>query len=278
VSVRTRRLMVVGAHPDDAEYKAGGLAALYRAHGDEVLFVSVTDGSAGHHQVSGAALAVRRKAEAARAADVVGLRYDVWGFPDGCLVPDLSAREAMIRAIRRFQPDLLLTHRPNDYHPDHRATSLLVQDAAYLLTVPAICPDVPHLRVDPVIAYLSDDFSRPYPFAPSVIVDVGSVFDAKVQMLQAHDSQFFEWLPYNGRYEAEVPAGRQARNEWLAIRMANHSKRLADGIRASLVASFGPAIGETLSLIEAFEGCEYGSPLDDEAIGELFPFACAKRQ
>ncbi len=216
--------MVIGAHPDDAEFKAGGLAAIYRRLGHEVLFVSVTDGSAGHHISRGAELAARRREEAARAGEVLGLTYEVWNHPDGRLTADLSARHDMIRAIRRFQPDLLLTHRPNDYHPDHRATSQLVQDAAYLLTVPPICPEVPHLRRDPVIAYLSDDFTRPYPFTPTVIVDITRGFEAKVAMLDAHASQFHEWLPYNGGYEPRSarrrpkPNDRGSLGEWPSCR------------------------------------------------------------
>jgi N-acetylglucosamine malate deacetylase 1 len=269
--------MVVGAHPDDAEYKAGGLAAIYRSLGHEVLFVSVTDGSAGHHVSRGAELAARRRAEAARAAAVVGLTYEVWNYPDGRLTADLTTRHDMIRAIRRFHPDLLLTHRPNDYHPDHRATSLLVQDAAYLLTVPPICPEVPHLRRDPVIAYLSDDFARPYPFSPSVVINITSVFDSKAAMLAAHESQFYEWLPYNGRYEHALPAAPDARRSWLADRMSDLSKGIADRYRAQIIASFGASAGGGLNLVEAFEGCEYGSPLDAAAILRLFPLATVDR-
>ena len=173
------RLLVIGAHPDDAEYKAGGLAALYRDLGHEVRFVSVTNGDAGHHELSGLALAARRRAEAEAAAATLGLRYDVWEHSDGRLELSLARREQVIRLIRSYDPDLVLTHRPNDYHPDHRVTSQLVQDAAYLLTVPAICPDVAHLRRDPVIAYLSDDFTRPYPFEPTVVIDVAPVWERK---------------------------------------------------------------------------------------------------
>jgi LmbE family N-acetylglucosaminyl deacetylase len=266
------RLMVIGAHPDDAEYKAGGLAALYRGRGHEVLFVSVTDGSAGHHRASGPALAARRRTEAEAAGAVVGLRYDVWEHPDGRLEPSLPRREQVLRAIRQFRPDLVLTHRPNDYHPDHRVTSQLVQDSAYLLTVPAICPEVPALRRDPVIAYLSDDFTRPYPFAPSMIIDISAVWNQKVDMLDAHRSQFYEWLPYNGRYEADLPAGDGARRAWLAERMAALSRRLAQRLRAEILQAFGREVGSRIELIEAFEASEYGSPLDEEARRRLFPF------
>jgi LmbE family N-acetylglucosaminyl deacetylase len=264
--------MVVGAHPDDADYKAAGLAALYRRLGHEVRFVSVTDGSAGHHREHGPALAARRRAEAAAAGATLGIEYEVWDNPDGRLVADLPRREQMIRAIRRFQPDLLLTHRLNDYHPDHRATGQLVQDAAYLLTVPAICPDVPHLRRDPVIAYLSDDFQRPYPFEPTVILDIAEVWDAKIGMLHEHRSQFYEWLPSN-MYGEEPPEGDAERRAWLSDRMAELSRKLAARHRSWLIEAFGHAAGSTIERVEAFEGCEYGAPLDEAAVRRLFPFA-----
>ncbi len=271
------RLLVIGAHPDDAEYKAGGLAALYRGLGHAVGFVSVTDGRAGHHRESGEPLVRRRRAEAAAAAATLGLTSEVWDHPDGALEPSLEARAQVIRAIRTFRPDLVLTHRPNDYHPDHRATSQLVQDAAYLLTVPAVCPDVPHLRRDPVIAYLSDDFTRPYPFDPTVLIDVGPVWEAKVDLLHAHASQFYEWLPYNGGYEAEVPASDELRRAWLSSRMEPLSRKIADRFRAHLVAGYGPDRGKIVRVAEAFEGSEYGAPLDEKAVSRLFPFAAVTR-
>jgi N-acetylglucosamine malate deacetylase 1 len=270
------RLLVIGAHPDDAEYKAGGLAALYRRDGHGVRFVSLTNGEAGHHEVWGPSLVARRTAEAKAAAEVVGLETEVWDNPDGRLVVTLERREAVIRLIRSYRPDLVLTHRPNDYHPDHRAASLLVQDAAYLLTVPAVCPDAPHLPQDPVIAYLSDDFTRPYPFAPTVVVDVGPVWEQKVAMLHAHASQFYEWLPANMRRWADVPAGDEERRAWLSERIDELSGTLADRFRDRIVSTYGDAEGRTLRRVEAFEGCEYGSPLDEGAIARLFPFLPAQ--
>ncbi len=271
------RLLVIGAHPDDAEFKAGGLAALYRGLGHVVRFVSVTNGEAGHHEVAGPSLVVRRRAEAAAAAATLGLRYDVWDHPDGRLEVSLARREEVIRLIRSDRPDLVLTHRPNDYHPDHRATSQLVQDAAYLLTVPAICPEVAHLSRDPVIAYLSDEFSRPYPFAPAVVVDVEPVWDAKIAMLHEHRSQFYEWLPANGGYLDQVPATDAARRDWLSDRMTALAQRLADRVRPRSVALHGAERGGALRRVEAFEASEYGAPLDEAAIARLFPFHPAAR-
>jgi LmbE family N-acetylglucosaminyl deacetylase len=266
------RLMVIGAHPDDAEYKAGGLAALYRRLGHDVFFISMTDGASGHHLVSGPLLVARRRCEAAAAAAVAGLRSEVLDHPDGRLEVTLTRREQLIRMIRSNRPDLVLTHRPNDYHPDHRATSTLVQDAAYLLSVPSICPDVPHLAQAPVIAYLSDDFTRPCSFQPDAVVDIAPVWEAKVLMLDAHVSQFYEWLPYNGGYSSEVPAGAEARKAWLSKRMEPLGERLAERFRPLLIARYGPERGAEIRLVEAFEASEYGAPLDAGACARLFPF------
>ncbi len=124
-----------------------------------------------------------------------------------------------------------------------------------------------------MIAYLSDDFRHPYPFEPTVIVDVEPVWEAKVAMLHRHISQFYEWLPYNGGFLAEVPDDEEARRAWLSDRMAMLSGRLADRIREPILARYGEERGRSLRKIEAFEACEYGAPLDDEARARLFPFA-----
>jgi LmbE family N-acetylglucosaminyl deacetylase len=266
------RILVLGAHPDDADYKAGGTSAYWRRLGHEVKFVSVTNGGAGHQTLRGEALVARRRAEAQAAAAVIGATYDVLDFPDAALMPTLDARHQIIRLIRAFKPDLLLTHRPNDYHPDHRYTSVLVQDAAYLLTVPAVCPDVPHLERDPVVLYLSDDFQKPIPFRADVVVDVGPQMDALVDMLHCHVSQFYEWLPYNFGHADSVPTGDAQRREWLKAGMQHRLRPLADRHRDRVVQTYGAVQGNKIEYIEAFEVCEYGSPLDAAARTRLFPF------
>lgn len=266
------RLLVIGAHPDDADYSAGGTVALYRAAGHVVKMVSVTNGDAGHQTLRGPELAQRRKAEAAAAGAVVGATYDVLDNHDGQLLPTLENRYQIIRLIRSFKPDLVLTHRPNDYHPDHRYTSQLVQDAAYMVTVPAVVPDVPHLPRDPVIAYLPDDFQKPYPFSPAVVVDVGGVIDKIVAMLHCHQSQFYEWLPYNGGHLNEVPKTDADRMKWLKEKITARLRLRADRFRDLLTRTYGAQRGRDIQYIEAFEGCEYGAPLDDSATKRLFAF------
>jgi LmbE family N-acetylglucosaminyl deacetylase len=265
------RLLILGAHPDDADYAAGGLAALYRRDGHTVKMVSLTNGDAGHHVAPGRPLAKRRRAEAQAAAAVIGATYDVLDNHDGQLLPTLENRLQVIRLIRSFKPDLVLTHRPNDYHPDHRYTSQLVQDAAYMVTVPAVAPDTPHLPRDPVIAYLPDDFQKPYPFQASILIDVGSVVDKITAMMHCHVSQFYEWLPYNTGTLDKVPKTDDARREWLGEQVRARLRARADKYR-NLLAAHGPE-GTAVEYVEAFEACEYGAPLDEAARKRLFPFA-----
>ena len=270
------RILVIGAHPDDADIKAGGTAAKWCRLGHQVGLVSVTDGSAGHQTLRGAALAERRRAEASAAAAVIGASYQVLGHPDGALVPTLEARHQLIRLIRTFRPDLVLTHRPNDYHPDHRYTSVLVQDAAYLVTVPAVCPDTAHLARDPVILYLADDFKKPAAFTADVVVDIGEEIDHLVGMLHCHASQFYEWLPFNGGFADQVPAGEEARREWLKGRILRRIRPLADRFRDRVIQTYGPERGHGVEYVEAFEVSEYGAPLDGAARARLFPFLPAE--
>jgi LmbE family N-acetylglucosaminyl deacetylase len=266
------RLLIIGAHPDDADYAAGGTAALYRTAGHVVQMVSLTNGDAGHQTLRGPELAQRRKAEAAAAGAVIGASYLVLDNHDGQLLPTLENRAAVIRLIRSFQPDLVLTHRPNDYHPDHRYTSQLVQDAAYMVTVPAVVPEVRHLPQDPVIAYLPDDFQKPCPFQPSVVVDVGPVLDRIVAMLHCHQSQFYEWLPYNGRMLDRVPADDRARRSWLEEQVWARLRARADKYRGLIGLVFGAERAAGVEYLEAFEACEYGAPLDEAARRRLFHF------
>jgi N-acetylglucosamine malate deacetylase 1 len=269
---RPLRLLIIGAHPDDADFAAGGTAALYRAHGHVVRMVSLTNGDAGHHERAGPELAERRLAEATAAGAIIGANYELFANHDGELLPTLENRAQVIRLIRSFDPDLVLTHRPNDYHPDHRYTSQLVQDAAYMVTVPAVVPGVRHLAKNPVIAYLPDHFQKPCPLEPAIAVDVGPVLDKIVSMLCCHVSQFFEWLPYNAGVLHDVPAGDAQRRAWLQEQVAARLKYQADRFRKLLMLQYGDDRGQRVEYAEAFEGCEYGSPLDAAARQRLFAF------
>ncbi|MSR30664.1 MAG: PIG-L family deacetylase [Gemmataceae bacterium] len=266
------RILAIGAHPDDVDIKVGGTTALWKQAGCEVLLISATDGSGGHHEQKGMELAKRRKAEAAAAGKVAGCEYRVLQFPDGGLVPNLENRLEIIRLIRNFKPELVLTHRPNDYHPDHRYTSQLVQDSAYMVTVPAICPETPHLRYNPVFGYFADDFQKPIPFQADVVVDIGSVFSTVMSMLHCHESQFYEWLPYNQVFMELMPKECPDRKGWLEGIMRKWLSPLADRFRSKVMETYGSKLGQGVQLIEAFEISEYGASLNEEKKARLFPF------
>ena len=202
------RIIVFGAHPDDCELEAGGTAARWAKLGYKVKFVSVTNGDIGHHEMAGAILARRRTAEVKRCAEILGIETEVLDIHDGELMPTLENRRLITRKIREWQADVVISHRPNDYHPDHRYTGILVQDAAFMVIVPSFCPDVPALRKNPVFLYTEDDFKKPNPFEPDVVVPIDPVFDQKVACVDALESQFYEWNPWLFGYLDEVPKGK----------------------------------------------------------------------
>lgn len=265
-------ILIFGAHPDDCEFTAAGTAALWAARGDRVCFVSVTNGDAGHHEMGGSRLAQRRYAEAMAAGAVIGIEYIILDNHDGELLPTLAVRNQIIDLIRTFKPDLILSPRPNDYHPDHRYTAQVIQDAAYMVTVPNVRASVANLMYNPIIAYVSDTFQKPYPFNPSVVVDIGSTVERKVDMLDRHISQVYEWLPWNGGYIDQVPATAAERRDWLRSILDKRLRRDADTYRNLLIAHYGNAHGQSVVYAEAFEGCEYGAPLDAQAIQRFFKF------
>ena len=262
-------VIAFGAHPDDCDIRAGGTAAKFAALGHRVRFVAVTNGDAGHQTEGGGALAARRRAEAQEAGRRIGVDYVVLDNHDGELLPSVDVREQIIRQIRQWNADLVLAPRPNDYHPDHRYTGVLVQDAAYMVVVPNIATDTPALRKNPVFMYFQDGFQRPNPFSPDVAISIDDVFDKKIDMLDAHVSQMYEWLPWVAGNLETVPKGAAERKKWLREARAGQP---TPAVRASLVKWYGPTAGNAVRNAEAFEICEYGTRPDEALIRKLFPF------
>lgn len=256
------RLLVLGAHPDDAEYHAGGLAAIYCQAGHVVKMVSVTDGSAGHHAMTPRELIEVRRQEAARSAAVIGAQSEVWAYPDGSLQTSLELRNKILREIRSFAPDLVLTHRVYDYHPDHRAVGQAVQDASFMVTVPLVEPDVPALRRDPVVACMHDGFTRPCPIAGDVVIDVSEQLSTIVRMLACHESQMFQWLPYLAGQLESVPQGESERLAWLERWYCAIVRPRAEQHREALIAAYGPDRGGSTEFAEVYEISQYARPLD----------------
>ncbi len=253
------RVIVFGAHPDDCELEAAGTAARMVKAGHQVKFVSVTNGDIGHHEIAGAILARRRAAEVQKCAEILGITSEVLDIHDGELLPTLENRRAITRLIRSWRADVVISHRPNDYHPDHRYTGILVQDSAFMVTVPSFCPDVPALRKNPIFLYTEDSFQKPNPFAADVVVPIDEVLDQKAACIDALASQFYEWNPWLGGYSDEVPKAPAARMEWTKKRVIGRYGAIADRYRAELIDELGQERGRAVKVAEAFELCEYGS-------------------
>ncbi len=262
------RVIAIGAHPDDCDIKAGGLAAKYVAAGHMVKFVSVTNGDAGHHTEGGGMLAARRRAEAEEAGRRLGIKYVVLDNHDGELVPSLDVRLQVIREIREWNADVVISPRPNDYHPDHRYTGILVQDASYMVTVPNIASDTPALRKNPLFIYFSDRFDRPQSFRPDIIVSIDEVINKKYAALDAHTSQIYEWLAWHAGTLDEVPEGADERLAWLK---ANRQFNIPAEWKELARKRYGNA-ADAIRHAEAFQITEYGLQPDEDMIRRLFPF------
>jgi len=263
-------VIAFGAHPDDCDQGAGGLAAKYAALGNKVKFVSLTNGDAGHQSQHGEELARRRRAEAQEAGRRIGIEYEVLDNHDGKLLPTLEVREQVIREIRQWKADIVIAPRPNDYHPDHRYTGVLVQDASYMVIVPNLVTDTPPLARNPVFLYYSDRFTRPQAFHADIVVSIDDVFEKKIDMLDAHVSQFYEWLPWTVGQLDQVPNDRIERKKWLATR-TTAERKLQPEWQEALEKRYG-AQRARIQYVEAFEITEYGHQPSEEEIRRLFPF------
>ncbi|WP_253256279.1 PIG-L deacetylase family protein [Formosa algae] len=184
------RIIAIGAHPDDCDMKFGGTAALYAQLGHKVKFLALTNGDAGHQSMGGGVLGKRRRAEAKKAGEALGIEYDVLDNHDAELIPNLNVRHQVIRKIREWDADIVLGLRPNDYHPDHRNAGIVVQDAAYLVIVPNVTPDTPALKKNPIFLYMQDGFQKPYPFSKDIAVVIDGVMDKKRKLLHLTNLKF----------------------------------------------------------------------------------------
>jgi LmbE family N-acetylglucosaminyl deacetylase len=262
------RVIAFGAHPDDCDIRFGGTAAKFAAMGHAVKFVALTNGDAGHQSQGGGALAKRRRAEAQEAGRRLGIaEHEVLDNHDGELMATLEVRNQVIRRIRAWNADIVLGPRPNDYHPDHRYAGMLIQDAAYMVVVPNICPDTPPLRKNPVFLYFQDGFQRPNPFRPDIAVAIDDVWDKKVAALDAHTSQVYEWLPWVDGILDQVPADPAARRAWLSNQ---RSETVGEAVRAALRSFYADKTAQ-VARAEAFELCEYGRRPSPQEIRQLFP-------
>ena len=278
------KVLMIGAHQDDNEFRCGGLAHKLVKKGHEVTFLSMCNGCGGHHIMTPEETSAKRAKESAKVAELLGITYDIWSDMDDCtLVADLETRRRLIRYIRNISPDLIVAHRPNDYHADHRVSGQLVMDASYVLVVPHECPDSPAMREMPVIMYNEDNFRDP-DFRGDIVVDIDDEVETKLKIADINDSQVYEWLPYT--FGETVPEDKNERFEWL--KGMDLSKKYSDKevlalprgyavdfaktaarFRKELIKTYGKKKGSKIRFAEAYQVCEYGSPMTDEIRKEL---------
>ena len=268
---RPLRVIAFGAHPDDAELKASGVAALWAAAGHKVKFVAMTNGDVGHFASAGGPLAKRRYAEVQECARILGITTEVMDIHDGELMPTLENRRTMSRLIREWQADIVLGHRPYDYHPDHRYTGVLMDDSAVVVVAPFFVPDTPPTPRNPVFMYYSDNFQDPKPFTPSIVVGIDAVADKKWQCVSAMPSQFADKDSWQGRTIPNVPAGDRERAAFLLDIFKKRNTAVADLYRERLIALYGEERGRKIQYAEAFQLGQYGRQAPADELKAMFP-------
>jgi len=263
------RIIIFGAHPDDCEWTSGGVSALWSQMGHKVKFVSVTKGNKGHHLMKPDELAARRSGEAQNVARMLGVEYEIMNNDDGELFPTLENRFAVIKLICDWEADIVITHRPNDYHPDHRNVAIIVQDAAYMIGVPLMNPKGKPLRKPTVFLYMADDFQKPNPFSPDIVIDITPVIEKKMDAICANVSQMYEWQPWIAGYEKDMPSDPAQYRQFTGNMYLPLSKveRFKNGVSKW----YSAAQLKNIRYAEAFEICEYGSRPNKEEIKRLFP-------
>jgi N-acetylglucosamine malate deacetylase 1 len=276
VQAKELRIIVFGAHPDDCELKVGGMAAKWASAGHSVKFVSTTNGDIGNAKMAGGPLAKRRAAEVQKAAEILGIESQVLDNHDGELLPTLENRKTIVRLIREWKADIVIGPRPNDYHPDHRYTSILMQDAGYMVTVPFFCPDTPPITKNPIFLYISDRFQKPIPFKPDIVVSIDDVFSQKFEAIWKFESQIESvWSTGGFEYILPIPTDVEERKNYknkFEIGIQTRDKIVADKYRNKLIENYGTTEGNTITYAEAFELCEYGSRPSIEELKQVFMF------
>ena len=228
-----KHILLIHAHPDDAEILAGGTLALLARKGHQITIATMTAGDCGSADHDPEEISAIRQEEARRAAAMIGASYEWLGFYDLAIFDDDPSRRRVTAALRRIRPDIVLTAAPVDYHCDHEATSALVRDACF--AAPARnystaefgnlerLPSIPHLYfLDPDGGVTRDGC----PVIPDFVVNVASTFEIKKAMLASHESQR-EWL----RKHHGMDDYLETMEKWTRARGKSAGIELGEGFR-----------------------------------------------
>ena len=268
---RPLRIIAFGAHPDDAELKFAGTAALLAAQGHKVKLVALTNGDVGHFAQAGPPLAQRRKAEVEACHRKIGVESAVLDIHDGELMPDLETRKKVADLIREWQADIVLSHRPWDYHADHRAAGKLAEDAAVVVVAPFFSPYTPATPRNQIFLFYSDPFLKPYAFDPIIAIGIDEVAEKKWDCIASMPSQFGDADSWQARTRPNVPADEAARKTFLIEGVKQRSADVANQYRGLLVKLYGEQKGQAVRYAEAFELNQYSSAASVEELKKLFP-------
>ena len=166
---------------------------------------------------------------------------------------------------------MVITHRTCDYHPDHRATSQLVLDSAYMISVPRCCPETPICDKIPVFAYSFDRFVNPRPQRADAAVEIDSVIDQKVAAMSNHRTQFYEWLPWgDGDRDFDVNKLNEEERKLHIMKWNQRFRIAADNGREVLKSVYGEEMGSKVVYAETFEQSDYSRQLPPEEFARLF--------
>lgn len=270
-TTRPLRIIAMGAHPDDAELKFAGSAAMFAAQGAKVKLVALTNGDVGHFAQAGGPLALRRKAEVEACHKLLGVETEVLDIHDGELMADLPTRKMVGNIIRAYQADIVLSHRPNDYHPDHRAVGQLADDTAVVVAAPFFAPYTPPVARNPVYLYYSDNFTKPTPFDPILAVGIDSVAQKKWDCIAAIPSQFADADSWQARYRTNIPTDEAGRKKAIMDAVIQTNVDVANKYRDLLVKLYGEQRGRAFKYAEAFELNPYGTAASQDNLKAVFP-------
>jgi LmbE family N-acetylglucosaminyl deacetylase len=233
--------------------------------------VAATNGDIGHFAQAGGPLAQRRYKEVQECARIMGITTDVLDIHDGELEPTLEYRRMFARKIREWQADIVMGHRPYDYHPDHRYVGVLLNDTAVVVGAAFFVQDTPATNGNPIYLNYSDNFTDPKPFEPSVVVGIDEVAEKKWACINAMPSQFGDKDSWQGRTRPDVPDDPVKRPAYLLELAKQRSAAVADQYRAQLIARYGQDRGSKVKYAEAFQLNQYGKQVKPADLDGMFP-------
>ena len=248
-----------------------GRRRFFRRARAKVKLVALTNGDVGHFAQAGGPLAQRRKAEVEACHEKLGVATDVLDIHDGELMPDLETRKKVANLIRDWQADIVLSHRPWDYHPDHRAVGKLAEDAAVVVAAPYFAPYTPPTKGNPIFLFYSDNFKKPYPFDPIIAVGFDEVAQKKWDCISASAVAVRRRRFVAGALRPER-SDRRGRAQGVPARRGETAQRgRGEPVPRPAGEALWRAEGPAIKYAEAFELNQYGRAATADELKAMFP-------